>query len=98
MIRRHLMALRLGLMVADGVSATVVFVLVSIVRFSDGDGLDVWNRLGIDLRLASISFGIGGVLTIDPKIGLAAYTHRTGSIRTCASPASAGPVRGLDAR
>ena len=64
MIRRHLMALRLGLMVADGVSATVVFLLVSIVRFGDGGGLDIWNRLGIDhrlgidLRLASIGFGI----------------------------------------
>ena len=64
MIRRHLMALRLGLMVADGASAAAVFLLVSIIRFGDGDGLDIWDRLGIDLRLASLAFGIAWVVVL----------------------------------
>jgi exopolysaccharide biosynthesis polyprenyl glycosylphosphotransferase len=64
MIRRHLMALRLALMVADGVTATLVFALVSIARFGDGDLVDLWARLGIDIRVAATLFGLGWVVAL----------------------------------
>jgi exopolysaccharide biosynthesis polyprenyl glycosylphosphotransferase len=51
------MALRLGLMVADGASATIVFLLVSLARFGDGQWLGIWQRFGIDIRLAAVLFG-----------------------------------------
>jgi exopolysaccharide biosynthesis polyprenyl glycosylphosphotransferase len=53
-----MMALRLGLMVADGVSATVVFLLVSIARFGGGDWMEIWHRLGLDIRVVSVLYGI----------------------------------------
>jgi exopolysaccharide biosynthesis polyprenyl glycosylphosphotransferase len=52
------MALRLGLMVADGASATIVFLLVSLARFGDGQWLGIWQQFGIDIRLAAILFGL----------------------------------------
>jgi exopolysaccharide biosynthesis polyprenyl glycosylphosphotransferase len=58
------MALRLGLMVADGVSATVVFLLVSLARFGDGQWLGIWQQLGIDIRLAAALFGIAWVASL----------------------------------
>ena len=42
MIRRHLMVLRLALMAVDGLTATVVFALVSLARFGDGDAAELW--------------------------------------------------------
>ncbi len=64
MIRRHLMALRLGLMLADAASATIVFLLVSLVRFGDGQWLAIWQGFGIDIRLAAVLFGIGWVVAL----------------------------------
>jgi exopolysaccharide biosynthesis polyprenyl glycosylphosphotransferase len=61
MIRRHLLMLKLALMAADGVSATGVFVLVSFVRFGDGDVTELWRSMGIDVRIAAVLFGIGWV-------------------------------------
>lgn len=58
------MALRLGLMVADGVSAMVVFALVSLARFGDGQWLGIWEQLGIDIRLAAVLFGIAWVVAL----------------------------------
>jgi exopolysaccharide biosynthesis polyprenyl glycosylphosphotransferase len=58
------MALRLGLMVADGVSAMFVFLLVSLARFGDGQWLGIWQQLGIDIRLAAALFGIGWVVAL----------------------------------
>ena len=52
------MALRLGLMAADGASATAVFLLVSLVRFGDGQWLAIWQQFGIDIRLAAVLFGV----------------------------------------
>ena len=52
------MALRLGLMAADGASATALFLLVSLARFGDGEWIEFWNRLRIDIRLAAVVFGI----------------------------------------
>ncbi len=64
MIRRHLMALRLGLMAADGASATLVFLVVSRVRFGDGQWLGIWQGFGIDIRLAAVLFGIVWVVAL----------------------------------
>jgi exopolysaccharide biosynthesis polyprenyl glycosylphosphotransferase len=61
MIRRHLLMLKLALMAADGVSATVVFVLVSFVRFGDGDVTQLWRLIGIDARVAAVLFGVAWV-------------------------------------
>ena len=47
MIRRHLTALRVGLLIVDAVSAVALFALVSIIRFGD-DWLGVWRRVGLD--------------------------------------------------
>jgi len=63
MIRRHLMTLRLALMLGDGVSAAAVFLIISFIRFGDGAWL-AFSRRGIDLRLAAIVFGVGWVITL----------------------------------
>ncbi len=55
------MALRIGLMITDGVSAVLVFLLISLVRFGDGQWVVMWERLGIDIRLAALLFGIAWV-------------------------------------
>jgi exopolysaccharide biosynthesis polyprenyl glycosylphosphotransferase len=56
-----MMALRLGLMAADGASATAVFLLASIARFGDGEWMEMWQRLGIDIRVAAFLFGCAWV-------------------------------------
>jgi exopolysaccharide biosynthesis polyprenyl glycosylphosphotransferase len=61
MIRRHLLMLKLALMAADGLSATIVFVIVSLVRFGDGGVTELGRPIGIDLRIAAILFGLGWV-------------------------------------
>ncbi len=58
------MALRLGLMAADAASATIVFLLVSLVRFGDGQWLAIWQGFGVDIRLAAVLFGIGWVVAL----------------------------------
>jgi exopolysaccharide biosynthesis polyprenyl glycosylphosphotransferase len=58
MIRRHLMALRVALMLGDGVSAVLVFLAVSAIRFRDGDATAIWSSAGIDLRLAAVLFAL----------------------------------------
>ena len=58
MIRRHLMALRLALMLGDGVATVLVFLLVSLVRFGDGEAQpSSGSDLRIDVRLAAALFG-----------------------------------------
>jgi exopolysaccharide biosynthesis polyprenyl glycosylphosphotransferase len=59
MIRRHLMALRLGLMLGDGVTALAVFLLVGVIRFRDGAS---WRATGIDIRLAAVVFAVTWVI------------------------------------
>jgi len=61
MIRRHLMTLRVALMVGDGLTAALVFLLISFVRFGNTGWTGIWSRIGIDIRLAAIAFGIGWV-------------------------------------
>lgn len=64
MIRRHLMALRLALMFADGVTAVLVFLLVSLIRFGDGEAAEFWRRLGIDIRVAAALFGVAWLVAL----------------------------------
>jgi len=56
MIRRHLMALRVALMLGDGATAVLVFLAASFLRFRDGDPAELWQSIGIDLRLAALLF------------------------------------------
>jgi exopolysaccharide biosynthesis polyprenyl glycosylphosphotransferase len=64
MIRRHLMALRIALMLGDGVTALLVFLLVSFVRHGNSGWTGIWARNGIDIRLAAVVFGIGWVVVL----------------------------------
>ena len=64
MVRRHLMALKVALVIADAISATLVFGFVSLVRFGDGDVSQLWARIGIDIRLAAVLFGLGWVAAL----------------------------------
>lgn len=52
------MALRLGLMLADTVTAAIVFLVVSIARFGDGEWMDIWSRIGLDIKLVALLFGL----------------------------------------
>src|SRR5688500_2401609 len=56
MIRRHLMALRVALMLGDGATAVAVFLAASFLRFRDGDPTELWRSIGIDIRLAVLLF------------------------------------------
>jgi exopolysaccharide biosynthesis polyprenyl glycosylphosphotransferase len=56
MIRRHLMALRLALMLMDGAVAVGVFLGVAVIRFQDGVSWHLWRALGIDSLLAAVIF------------------------------------------
>ena len=58
------MTLRLALVLGDGVTAALVFLVISFVRFGDGAWIAFWTRSGIDLRLAAIVFGIGWVAAL----------------------------------
>src|SRR5450759_5952729 len=51
-------------MVADGVSAAIVFLLVSIARFGDGEWMQIWQRLGLDIRLVAALFGVTWVVAL----------------------------------
>jgi exopolysaccharide biosynthesis polyprenyl glycosylphosphotransferase len=58
------MALRLALMLGDGITAALVFLLVSFVRFGNTGWTGIWTRLGIDIRLAAIGFGVIWVVVL----------------------------------
>jgi exopolysaccharide biosynthesis polyprenyl glycosylphosphotransferase len=60
MIRRHVTALRLVLMAADGMSAIVLFVAISMARSGDG-WAGRWTTAGIRPDLAMFLFGAGWV-------------------------------------
>lgn len=57
MIRRHLTALRLGLLAADALSALALFVALSIVRFGS-DWLAVWQRVGVDAMILAAIWAV----------------------------------------
>lgn len=58
------MSLRLALMVGDGVTAVLVFLIVSVIRFGNSGWTGIWTRLGIDLRMVAIAFGVGWVVAL----------------------------------
>jgi exopolysaccharide biosynthesis polyprenyl glycosylphosphotransferase len=58
------MALRLALMLGDGITAAAVFLLISFVRFGNSGWTGIWSRLGIDIRMAAIGFGILWVVVL----------------------------------
>ncbi len=64
MIRRHMMALRFGLMIVDGISAVLVFLAVSVLRFSDGNAGELWSALGLDIRIAALVFALTWVTVL----------------------------------
>lgn len=51
-------------MLGDGATAALVFLLVSFVRFGNTGWTGIWSRIGIDIRLAAIAFGIGWVAVL----------------------------------
>lgn len=61
MIRRHTALLRLALGSADALSAVVLFLLVTVVRFHGEDTTFFWTSLGVDPRLAAGVYGLGWV-------------------------------------
>jgi exopolysaccharide biosynthesis polyprenyl glycosylphosphotransferase len=64
MIRRHLMALRVALMIGDGLSAYLVFLGVSILRYRDGTSTVLWDEAGVDIRLAGLVFAVTWVAAL----------------------------------
>ena len=58
------MPLRLALMIGDGLTATAVFLITSLVRFGDGALSGFWSHTPIDIRLAAILFGVGWVIAL----------------------------------
>jgi exopolysaccharide biosynthesis polyprenyl glycosylphosphotransferase len=64
MIRRHLMALRIGLMALDGVVAAAVFLVVAELRYRDGDVDALWRAMSIDPPVASLLFAVLWVLAL----------------------------------
>jgi len=64
MIRRHLMALRVGLMVWDAISAVGVFLAVSFIRWQDGSPTELWRNLGIDIWVGAALFAVTWVAAL----------------------------------
>jgi exopolysaccharide biosynthesis polyprenyl glycosylphosphotransferase len=58
------MALRLGLIAADGASATAVFLVASLARYGDGDWLGIWRGFGLDIRGVAVVFGLAWVAAL----------------------------------
>ena len=56
MTRRHLMTLRLILVLADGITAAAVFLLVSVLRF-ESDPSATWS-VGVDVGVAATFFAV----------------------------------------
>lgn len=61
MIRRHVTALRLLFMAADGLSAAGLFAVISIVRFGSSNWLNSWTTVGVDGRVLAAVYGLGWV-------------------------------------
>jgi exopolysaccharide biosynthesis polyprenyl glycosylphosphotransferase len=58
------MALRIALMVADGVVATGVFMAVAVLRFRDGVSWNLWRGLGMEHWQAALIFATCWVLVL----------------------------------
>jgi exopolysaccharide biosynthesis polyprenyl glycosylphosphotransferase len=65
MIRRHLVTLRAGLMLLDGIIAVAVFVAVAAIRFRDGGMRTLLEALGgIELWVAAAIFAVVWVVAL----------------------------------
>jgi exopolysaccharide biosynthesis polyprenyl glycosylphosphotransferase len=64
MIRRHLMALRIGLMGLDGAVAAAVFMAVAALRYRDGDVGALWRAMSIDPPIAALLFATTWVIVL----------------------------------
>ena len=51
-------------MLGDGVTAALVFLLVSFIRFGNSGWTGIWARIGIDIRWAAIAFGVSWVVVL----------------------------------
>jgi exopolysaccharide biosynthesis polyprenyl glycosylphosphotransferase len=56
MIRRHLMALRIGLMAVDAAVAAAVFLVVAHLRYLDGNASALWRALALDPTATAFLF------------------------------------------
>jgi exopolysaccharide biosynthesis polyprenyl glycosylphosphotransferase len=63
-IRRHIVELRLGLFLADAVSAALLFVVVSMIRFGTDDWMAIWDGLGVNPLLAPLVYGVAWATTL----------------------------------
>ena len=63
MIRRYITLLRLSFMLADGVTAALLFLGMSILRFGPGFR-DLWASLGIDPFVGAAVYGAAWVATL----------------------------------
>ncbi len=51
-------------MLGDGVTAALVFLFVSYIRFGNTGWTGIWTRIGIDIGWAAIAFAIGWVVVL----------------------------------
>lgn len=58
------MALRIALMIGDGIVAALVFMVASIIRFGAGDPSYLWAVIGIDQRVAATLFAVTWVVVL----------------------------------
>jgi exopolysaccharide biosynthesis polyprenyl glycosylphosphotransferase len=63
LIRRHTTALRALLMAIDFAAATVLFAVVSVARYG-ADWIAEWATLGLDGRLAALTYGAAWVMVV----------------------------------
>jgi exopolysaccharide biosynthesis polyprenyl glycosylphosphotransferase len=64
MIRRHLMTLRAGLMLLDGVVAALVFLTVAAIRFRASPIEALLEALRLDLLTAALIFGVTWLIAL----------------------------------
>ncbi|HET7520129.1 MAG TPA: sugar transferase [Candidatus Limnocylindria bacterium] len=64
MIRRHLMALRIGLMAVDALVAVAVFMVVADLRYADGTSAALWRALDVEPPVAAVLFAITWVTVL----------------------------------
>jgi exopolysaccharide biosynthesis polyprenyl glycosylphosphotransferase len=62
MIRRHVTALRLLFMAADGLTAVGLFAAVSVHRFGTTNWLGVWTAVGVDGWFLAAAYGLAWVV------------------------------------
>jgi exopolysaccharide biosynthesis polyprenyl glycosylphosphotransferase len=58
------MVLRVALMAGDAATAVFVFLGASFLRFRDGNSSELWQSLGIDIRLAALLFALTWVAVL----------------------------------